>query len=215
MGNASMNRSSDNPPRWLGPIRSVLFAPANHARRVEKALASAADVVVLDLEDSVPASEKESARTAARQVLANPSHPRLYIRLNHPSGKWFADDLAALGGPFFEGIVLPKIEHPDELRDVETSLQSVERSLGIPDGQLKLLPIIETAIGIAEVDSIAAASTRSLTLIFGAADYSLDLGLSLDWGPDELELLYARSRIAHACRLGDLRSEEHTSESSH
>ena len=182
----------------------MLFAPANHARRAEKALVSTADVVVLDLEDSVPASEKAAARTAVGRILSNPSHPRLYVRLNHPSGKWFADDLAALAGPWFEGVVLPKIEHPDELRDVESSLQRIEHSLGIPLGKLKLLPIIETAIGVAQVDAIAAASSRSLTLIFGAADYSLDLGLGLEWGRDELELLYARSRIAHACRLGDL-----------
>ena len=183
-----------------GPARSVLFAPAHHARRVERALTSGADLVVLDLEDAVPVAEKAAARVALQTVLAAPTHPRLYVRLNAIDSAEFPADLAAVVGGHLEGLVVPKVESAAALAALDEALQVAEQTPRRATHALAVMPIIETAAGVVHCEAIANASTRVTRLIFGAADYSLDMNLSLDWSEDEQELLYARAKIAHASR---------------
>ena len=183
-----------------GPARSVLFAPAHHARRVERALTSGADIVVLDLEDAVPVAEKAAARVALQTVLAAPTHPRLYVRLNAIDSAEFPADLAAVVGGHLEGLVVPKVESAAALAALDEALQVAEQTQRRATHALAVMPIIETAAGVVHCEAIANASTRVTRLIFGAADYSLDMNLSLDWSEDEQELLYARAKIAHASR---------------
>ena len=111
-----------------GPARSVLFAPAHHARRVERALTSGADIVVLDLEDAVPVAEKAAARVALQTVLAAPTHPRLYVRLNAIDSAEFPADLAAVVGGHLEGLVVPKVESAAALAALDEALQVAEQT---------------------------------------------------------------------------------------
>lgn len=184
--------------RHPGPARSVLFAPANHARRVERALTSDADLVVLDLEDAVAPGEKAAARDAVRHVLRAATHPRLYVRVNGTASPHHEADLVCLANGHLEGVVLPKAESATELQQVDAHLTALEGLSIAPP--LTLMPIVESATGVTNADAIAGASPRIRRLIFGGADYSLDLDLSLDWSESETELLYARSRLAHASR---------------
>jgi fermentation-respiration switch protein FrsA (DUF1100 family) len=90
--------------------RSLLFAPANHARRVEKALTLAADAVILDLEDAVAVAEKPAARQAVLAALARPRRCRFYVRVNAMGTEWGYADLVGVVVPGVDGIVLPKLE---------------------------------------------------------------------------------------------------------
>lgn len=183
--------------------RSLLFAPGNHERRVGKALDSVADVVLLDLEDAVPAAEKAAARAiVARALMAPRASGRAYVRINPLGSADYDRDLEAIGGCAIDGIVLPKADGAPGLRAVDESLTVLERDAGLPKGSLDLMPIVETAAAVWNCDAIAAATSRVRRLIFGAADYTLDL--DLEWTAEEHELLFARARIAHASRIAGI-----------
>ena len=155
----------------------MLFAPGNHARRVASALASAADVVVLDLEDAVPAAEKVAARAMVAAASRGRGALRLYVRVNVPGGVEFERDLEAITGCTIDGIVVPKAEAAPALVDIDARLSVVEGRMGLPAGAFDLMPIVETAAGVSNCEAIASASPRVRRLIFGGADYTLDLDL--------------------------------------
>lgn len=170
-------------------MRSLLFAPANHPRRIEKALASEADAAILDLEDAVPEAEKIAARGALAAAALLPRRARLYVRINALSTYHGVADLPALPARL-DGIVIPKCESAAEIGQVAAHAPTVD-----------LLPIIETARGLGAAEEIARASPRVRRLAFGALDFALDLGLSP--GRDEAELASYRAQLVLASRLGD------------
>src|SRR5271165_3589926 len=94
----------------MQPLRSFLFAPGNHARRVEKALSLDADAVILDLEDAVAIAEKPATRTAVTAALTRPRRAALYIRINALDTEFCFGDLLAVVRPGLDGIILPKVE---------------------------------------------------------------------------------------------------------
>ena len=97
-------------------LRSYLFAPGNHPRKVAKVFAAGADAVLLDLEDAVPIAEKESTRAAVVEAMRAPRAVRGYIRVNGLETAWCADDIACVVGHGVDGIVLPKIESAEQVR---------------------------------------------------------------------------------------------------
>ena len=183
-------------------FRSLLFAPGNHARRVEKALTLDADVVILDLEDAVAVAEKPATRekvVAAFQV----SHRALgYVRINAFDTPFCFDDLQAVITPGVDGIVLPKVESPAQLVAVDWTIAALERSRGLPEGGIDLMPIIETGRGMAALGDIARSGTRVRRLSFGAGDYTLDVGMR--WTFEERELDHARTAIVVESRAAGL-----------
>lgn len=189
------------PTPLAGCSRSVLFAPGNHPRRAGKALASGADVVVLDLEDAVPAAEKAAARSVVAGVLQGDRRARVYLRVNAVGNAECEADMRLAAACGVEGVVVPKVDNAAVLAIADRLLDGAEREHGLVAGALEVMPIIESAAAVANCDSIACASSRVSRMIFGGADYSLDLDISLDWTPEEQELLYARARLAHASRV--------------
>jgi citrate lyase subunit beta / citryl-CoA lyase len=183
-------------------LRSLLFAPGNHARRVEKALTLPADAVILDLEDAVAISEKPATRRLVAQTLDQPRHGKLYVRVNDYATEWCYPDIVAVARSGLDGIILPKVESPDHLRSVDWLLSALERERELPVGAIDLIPIIETARGMSEVGAIAASGSRTKRLAFGAGDYTLDLGMA--WSRDEGELLPARSAVVLASRAAGI-----------
>ncbi|MSO99500.1 MAG: CoA ester lyase [Acetobacteraceae bacterium] len=183
-------------------LRSFLFAPGNHARRVEKALTIPADAVILDLEDAVAISEKPATRDLVVNAFRRPRHGKLYVRVNAYSTEWCYADLVAVARPGLDGIILPKVETADQLRSVGWVLSNLERDRGLPDGVIDLVPIIETALGMRDIGTIAASGSRAKRLAFGAGDYTLDLGMA--WSRDEQELLPARSAVVMASRAAGI-----------
>jgi citrate lyase subunit beta/citryl-CoA lyase len=168
-------------------VRSLLFAPANHPRRVEKALASTADAAILDLEDAVPEAEKLAARAALAAAAALPRRTWLYVRINAVSSYHGIADLPALPANI-DGVAIPKCESAAEIGQVAAYAPKAD-----------LLPMIETARGLQAAEEIARASPRVRRLAFGALDLALDLGLAP--GRDEAELAPYRAMIVLASRL--------------
>jgi citrate lyase subunit beta/citryl-CoA lyase len=183
-------------------LRSFLFAPGNHARRVEKALTLPADAVILDLEDAVAISEKPATRELVVAVFGQPRHGRLYVRVNAYTTEWCYVDIVTIARTGLDGIILPKVESADQLQSIDWLLANLERERGLPDGGIDLVPIIETALGMSNVGVIAGSGSRTKRLAFGAGDYTLDLGMV--WSRDEAELLPARSAVVMASRAAGI-----------
>jgi citrate lyase subunit beta/citryl-CoA lyase len=183
-------------------LRSFLFAPGNHARRVEKALTLPTDAVILDLEDAVAVSEKPATRNLVVQALSHGGRCKLYVRVNAYSTEWCYADVVAIARPGLDGIILPKVETADQLRSVDWLLSNLERERGLPEGGIDLMPIIETALGMSNIGSIAGSGSRTKRLAFGAGDYTLDLGMV--WSRDETELLPARATVVMASRAAGI-----------
>jgi len=186
------------------PIRSFLFTPANHPRRVEKVFQVGADAVILDLEDAVAVSEKPAARQDVVNAFSSRpnSATRHYVRVNSIDTPYCEDDIKATVGPWLDGVVLPKVESRACLNELERMLAAAEAEQGIPVGSLDLMPIIETARGVESAKKIATADSRVKRMAFGGGDYTLDL--NYQWEADETVLAYARAKLSHASRLGDL-----------
>ncbi|HEY0912593.1 MAG TPA: CoA ester lyase [Bradyrhizobium sp.] len=186
----------------MRPLRSLLFAPANHARRSEKALTLDADAVILDLEDACPVAEKISTRPLAAAAMTRPRACIGYIRVNPLSTEFGYGDIVAVVGPGVDGIVLPKVESAQELCTADWLIAQIERDKGLPVGAIDLLPIIETGKGVAAVNAIASTKTRTKRLAFGAGDFTLDMDIK--WLRDESELMHYRSCLVLASRANGL-----------
>jgi citrate lyase subunit beta/citryl-CoA lyase len=183
-------------------LRSFLFAPGNHPRKVEKVFGAGADVVILDLEDAVAIAEKEATRAVVVAAMQAPRRSLGYVRVNAFETRWCMGDLQAVIGPWLDGIVLPKAEGPEQLQAVSERISECERRTGMKAGTLDLMPIVETARGIEASAAIAAAGPRVRRLAFGGGDYTNDLDLT--WTPEEHELHYARARLAHGSRIAGI-----------
>jgi citrate lyase subunit beta/citryl-CoA lyase len=165
--------------------RTWLFVPGDRPERFEKAQASGADEVIIDLEDAVEPERKESARRAAVAGLADVS---AWVRINPVGTPWHADDLAALRGvPGLRGVVLPKAEDPADLESLAAAVSG------------PVLPLVETALGLSQVAGLARC-TGIARLAFGSIDFCLDLGCE----ETEEALLFARSQLVLASRLAGL-----------
>ena len=190
--------------------RSFLFAPGNVARRVEKALTLDADVVIVDLEDSVATAEKAATRKAVAEALQRPRKPRGYVRVNAPASPYGFGDLYEVLHRGVEGVVLPKVESAADLHAIDWLIWNLERERGIPEGSIDLVPQIETAAGVQRIDRIVQARSlrpyrgewRVKRVAFGAADYGHELGLTV--GLDEEELKDARARVVLSSRAAGL-----------
>jgi len=191
-------------PRRTAPsgLRSFLFAPGNHPRKVEKVFGAGADVVILDLEDAVAVAEKEATRAVVVAAMQAPRTSLGYIRVNSFETRWCMGDLEAVIGPWLDGIVLPKAESAEQLRAVSDHISECERRAGLKAGTLDLMPIVETAKGVEASAAIAAAGPRVRRLAFGGGDYTNDLDLT--WTVEEHELAYARARLTHGSRLAGI-----------
>ena len=183
-------------------LRSLLFAPGNHARRVEKALSLDADAVILDLEDAVATAEKPTTRGAVAAALQRPRRGLLYVRVNAFDTEFCHGDLMAVVQRGLDGIILPKIESAAGIATIDWLLAQLERDRGLPAGAIDLIPIVETARGLRQIDAILAAGTRVRRVAFGAGDFTLDLNMA--WSRAEAELAYARAAIVTASRAAGI-----------
>ena len=184
------------------PLRSFLFAPGNHPRRVEKALTLDADAVILDLEDAVAVKEKPAARLAVAAALPRPRRGWLYVRVNAADTEFCYADFVATLRPGLDGVILPKVESPAALATIEWLLAQLEREHGLAPGSVDLIPIIETARGLDRLGAILAAATRVRRVAFGAGDFTLDVNMV--WTRAEAELAPARAAIVTASRAAGL-----------
>jgi citrate lyase subunit beta/citryl-CoA lyase len=149
----------------LFAIRSVLFLPTSNPRAIDKARASAADLVVLDLEDAVKPEDKEAARSAAVEAVAGDWPMPVAIRVNGVASEWHSADVAAVAGSAADLTILPRADSAE-------TMAGTARALGRP-----LLAMIETAAGVLAAPAIA---REAAGLIAGTNDLRADLRLPLD-----------------------------------
>jgi citrate lyase subunit beta/citryl-CoA lyase len=167
---------------------------------IEKARSLPADVLVLDLEDSVPPAQKEQARTLVRGSLRGLAlrGQKVFVRVNSLSTGLIQPDLEAVVGQGLDGISLPKVESAVDVHQADTLIAALEEEHGLEVGRIMLVPWIETAKAILKAEEIAGSSRRLVGVFFGADDFTRDMGIqrSREGG----ELFYARSVIAVAAR---------------
>jgi citrate lyase subunit beta/citryl-CoA lyase len=181
-----------------------MTVPVIVQRFIDKAPGAGADVLCLDLEDSVPPEQKKAARPLAAQAID--SMPRtgylMYVRVN---GFWtglIEDDLDAVVRPGLEGVIISKTESVDMVKQVALRLAMLEREHGMEAGSVAIIPLIETAKGVIKSAEICEASDRLRGAIFGAEDYATDMGIQRT--PEGAEILWARSQVAIACRAAGI-----------
>jgi citrate lyase subunit beta/citryl-CoA lyase len=182
--------------------RSLLFVPASSPQKAEKAFLSAADGVIVDLEDAVAVAEKPQARENAAALLQTRRATQVYIRVNAISTPFCFDDLQVAAAAQIDGIQLPKAESASEIAMVDWLLTQVEQKAGKPPGSLEILPIIESAKGLAAAAEIAGASSRLRRLALGAVDLALDM--NFDPNDEFGAIAHARFALSLASRQAGL-----------
>ena len=198
--------------------RSLIFVPGIRENMIEKARGLDADVIVLDLEDSVPPAGKEQARQIVRSAvpaLAVLGHT-VHVRVNPVSSGLARDDLAAVVCPELSGVSLPKVESAQDIRDIDVLIREQELEHGVKAGTIALIPAIESARGVLRCEEICHASTRLTAIALGAEDYTANLGVHRTREGRELD--YARQVMVVCARaagilaldtpFADLRDEE-------
>ena len=184
------------------PMRSLLYTPGHRtdmvARLLDAALPTPPDVALLDLEEGVPAAEKDNARAVLRSAISPVStRMLLFVRVGRSTSGDIAKDLAAVVRPGLVGIVLPKVGRPEELVAVDEMLLQREKEEKLPERSLHVIASIESAAGLLEAPRIARAP-RLIGLMFGSEDFALDMGLPTKREGEAGQLLYARSAVAVA-----------------
>jgi len=176
--------------------RALLYVPGSDMHKIEKAAALDVDGVILDLEDGVAANRKDDARTIIAQALVslNFGRPERLVRINpFYSGRAQADLAAVLAGKP-DTIVVPKVDSPGILAEVDTIITHAEEAAGIAYGSIEVIAVIESAKAFVNLNAICDTSPRLTGLVFGAEDLTADAGMTRT--PAGTELLYARSALA-------------------
>ncbi len=182
-------------------IRSALFVPGNRPDRVDKAVNTAADVIIIDLEDAVPFSQKKETRSVVREKILNYKERPVLVRINALDTDFYLEDLNTVVVEGLACIIVPKLETAAQIQEINRGLLKVEENKGMQPGSVSIIPLIESALGVENVFQIVSQKTdpqRLHTVAFGAADFALDMGFEITKTGEEL--FYPRARIAVACR---------------
>lgn len=173
--------------------RSLLFVPGNNPRFLEKAKSSAADIVCFDLEDSVPDSEKKTARNLIKEALnsRNSYSSSVYVRTNSPISGKIPDDLAEVIQKGLDGIVIPKVNNTKELAKIIKIITTLEKKRKLKP--VYIIPSIESAEGVVNTYDIAKSSKRIPAVVFGVFDLLNDMGIEYTKQPEGAK--YSRAKI--------------------
>lgn len=182
-------------------LRSWMFVPGHRQRMIDKALGLNADAIMLDIEDGVAPSEKDTARKNIGESLGQKKAsgaPARYVRINAIGHPRMDADLDAVVRPGLEGLVLPKVDTVAEARKVDAILTDRESKRRMPSGGIKLLIAIESPKGLLNAPAIAASSSRVTGLMFGAEDFGREIGLPAVREGEARDLIFARSAMVIA-----------------
>jgi citrate lyase subunit beta/citryl-CoA lyase len=187
-------------------MRSWLFAPGDSEKKMAKAIASEADIALLDLEDSVVPERKADARKMlAEAIAAAPDKSRVWVRVNPLSGDWTQADLDAVVGAGPGGLFLPKAEGGHDVEAFDAMITPLEKAAGIEAGSIKVAALVtETAAAMFTTGTYHGAP-RLAAMSWGAEDLSSELGASEQRGPDgEYSHVYEMARSL--CLLGAVKA---------
>jgi len=186
-----------NLPVW----RSLLYVPVNVERYVEKAHLRGADCIQLDLEDSVPASQKDAARRlvpeAAKRVRRGGAD--VVVRINSPMDVTVADLEASICEDV-DGIAVTKAQSADHIRQIDDHLSRLESARGLRSGHTRLIAMIESPAAFFQMPFIAGASSRLAAMNIGGEDFALETGME----PTEATLLMPKQQMIFAARAAGI-----------
>jgi len=180
------------------PLRTSMYVPGNKEDWMRKAPQYGADALILDLEDSVPVPNKAEARALVRKMLEElgGEKPTLTVRVNRLETGLTGSDLEAITCPQLYGVLLPKVESPADVVEVDNLLSYFERKAGMEVGSIFIDPGLETAQSIRQSYEIATASSR-IAHMGGSGGKGGDTSRSIgfQWTPEGLETLYLKSKV--------------------
>ena len=185
-------------------VRSTLMFPVNVPRFVDKAYLRDADAIMLDLEDAVPANEKDTARSLVKEAIskAGKGGALVSVRINNEP-EWLMDDLVASIHPGLDTILLPKTETVEEIIRVDAFISLLEKQNGMQPGGVKILLIVETQAGVCNLRALAAAVPRVEAMSIGTDDYCL--GLGVEPSRDGMEIFWALSELVAVAKANKVR----------
>ena len=181
-------------------MRSLMFVPAHNHKLLDSSLRRDADVLLLDIEDSVPVCDKQLARDNIKEFVKRPEAKDkvIFPRVNDRESGELLRDLYQLTIPGVSGFMYPKSTKEEDVYFVGKLLETIEYEKGLPVGTFKLIPLIETAGAIVNIKEICTACNRVVAVAFGCEDYVTDLGGKHD--PEGQSIFYARNAIVNAAR---------------
>lgn len=183
--------------------RTRLYVPGNNPYLMENCGLFGADVIILDLEDAVSQNEKIDARFLVRKGLSELDfgNSEVIVRIN-PFSNGGEDDLNTVVPVLPDGIMLPKVGCAADVLKLDKIMEQIEMAEGIKIGETKIFPLIETAEGVVNSFKIVKASKRNVLLIFGAEDYTADMGIQKT--KQAKELFFARSQVVLAAKAAGI-----------
>ena len=186
-------------------MRSVLYVPGHKEEMIAKIPTMAADIITLDIEDSVPPAEKQKARELIHKNLqfAGSTGSDVYARINNWETGMTNADCEMIVDKGLSGVCLAKCGGPDNVKRLDWKLEEMEQRRGLEIGSIKIQLLIETAKGMMNVYESAMASERVNSLIFGAVDYTTDMGVPLNQPIGE-EQKWARARVCCAAKAAGI-----------
>ncbi|MBB6631804.1 HpcH/HpaI aldolase/citrate lyase family protein [Clostridium algidicarnis] len=179
--------------------RTMLFMPGNNPGMLQNAAILGADSIILDLEDAVSITEKDSARVLVREAIKNVDYSsvEVVVRINPLDTEFGHLDLDVIARTKPDSIMVPKADE-NEIREAHEILNKIEEEEGFKKGSIKIIPLIETAFGLETVYNVINASKRVVAILLGGEDLTSDLGIKRT--KDGEEIFYARNRVATVCR---------------
>lgn len=186
-----------NLPVW----RSLLYVPVNVEKFVEKAHTRGADCIQLDLEDSVPASEKDAARRLVPEVATRVRRggADVVVRVNSPMTMTI-EDLDMAIGPDVDGIAVTKVESPEHIARIDAYISRLEAARGLTNGHTRLIAMIESPAAFFQMPAIAASSPRLAAMNIGGEDFALECGME----PTSETLLMPKQQMIFAARAAGI-----------
>ncbi len=183
--------------------RSMLFLPGSIPGMIQNGGALRADAVILDLEDSVTPTEKDAARLLVRNALQTLDFGcERIVRINAPESGFQEEDLEKIVPCAPEALMPPKSSSAKSMQILDEKLTALEEKNGLPVGKIKLIPLIETALGVENAFAIATSSPRVTALFLGGEDLSANLRCKRTKSGEEI--LYARERLVMAARAAGI-----------
>jgi len=179
--------------------RSMLFMPGNNPSMLQDAAILGADSIILDLEDAVSLTEKDSARILVREALKTIdfSQVELVVRVNPMDTEFGPLDVDMIARVKPDTLLIPKANE-EQIKIVDTMLDKIEAEEGYLAGSIKIIALIETALGLENVYNVIQASNRIVGVLLGGEDLTSDLGIERT--KEGEEIFYARNKVATACR---------------
>ena len=184
--------------------RSMLFLPGNAPNMLINGPSLGADAVILDLEDAVAPSEKDAARLLVRNTIQYMDFHgcEIIVRINAIDSPFWQRDLDEILPRKPDLILLPKTSRAQDVLEVDAYMARAEARLGLAPDAVRLMPLIETALGVENAFSIASASGRVAAMLLGAEDLTADLRCKRTREGREIE--YARTRLVTAARAANV-----------